>query len=210
LGLAVAKLDVVIPPARFGIAFASGLGSFVFVIAGVIEVLIVSLANKAGTNRLHVPDVSQLAFVRQVLIAKRFPRLAGVAGHHAALLAEVLDRVADVPDQRNLVFIVDVVISTFVVGVSQFLPAAVGLLLIRKAAYRLCRIAVVYEHVERGAGIIRLDGRGGFAVLEVCAACKGNRDRLGLGPCRIGGTCREVRGFGLLDGNDRIRRRRFE
>src|SRR5262245_51936 len=157
LGLAVDQLDVVVAAAGFRIALAPSLGSFVFVVAGVVEVLIIGLTNIAGADRLHMPDVAELALVRQVLIAKRFTRLAGMAGGHAALLAEVLDRVADVPDQRNLVFIVDVVISTFVLRVAQFLPAAVGLLLIRKAADRLCRIVVLHEHVEHVAGINRLD-----------------------------------------------------
>src|SRR5215510_3758696 len=72
--------------------------------------------------------------------------------------------------------------------IAQFLPAAVGLLLIRKAAYRVRRIVVLHEHVQHVAGINRLDGRGGLAPLEIRAACEGNRDRLSLSPCRVGGA----------------------
>src|SRR6516225_7529468 len=98
LGLAVDQLDVGITTARFRIALASRFGSFLFVVAGVVEVLIIGLTDIAGADRLHVPDVAELALVRQILVAKRFASLAGMAGHHAALLAEVFDRVADVPD----------------------------------------------------------------------------------------------------------------
>src|SRR5262245_44696032 len=91
LRLAVDQIDVGITTARFRIALASRLGSFVFVVAGMVEILIVGLSDKAGADRLHVPNVAELALVREVLVAKRFTGLAGVAGGHAAHLAEVLD-----------------------------------------------------------------------------------------------------------------------
>src|SRR5262249_56936080 len=115
----------------------------VLVVAGVIEILIIGLTVRTGADRFHVPDVAELALVREILIAKRFTRLAGMAGGHATHLAEVLDRVADVPNQRNLVFIVDVVVPALVLRIDQLFPTAVGLLLVRKAAYRLRRIVVL-------------------------------------------------------------------
>src|SRR5262245_31775345 len=148
LRLAVNQLDVIVAAAGLRVALASGLGSLVLVVAGVIEILIIGLAVRTGADRFHVPDVAELALARRVLIAKRFTRLAGMAGGHATHLAEVLDRVPDVPNERNLIFIIDVVVSALVLRIAQFLPAPVGLLLIRKAAYRLGWIVVLHEHVD--------------------------------------------------------------
>ena len=91
--------------------------------------MIVGLADIAGADRFQVPDVAELALVRQVFVAEGLGCLSDMAGDHAALLAESLDRAADVPDQRELVFIEFVVVAPLVIRVVEFLPAAVRLLL---------------------------------------------------------------------------------
>src|SRR5438552_7929367 len=72
LGLAVDELDVVVASSRLRVALPTGIGRLVLVVPGVIDVLIVHLANVTRAHRLHVPEVGQLAFGRRVLVAERF------------------------------------------------------------------------------------------------------------------------------------------
>jgi hypothetical protein len=133
--LAVDQLDVGIAATGLRVALAAGFRRLLLIVTRVIEVLVVDLPDISGADRLHVPYVAKLALARCIFVAKRLSGFARVARRHAAHLAEILDRVADIPDHRELVFIVDVVVATLVVGIAELLPAAVGLLLVWKAAH---------------------------------------------------------------------------
>src|SRR5215510_1281400 len=206
LGLAVDQFDVVVAAAGLGIALAPGLGSLVLVVARVVDVLVVRLADVAGADRLQVPDVTQLALGLRILVAKRLARLAGVAGRHAARTVETLDRTADVPDQSKLVLVELVVVAALVVRIGDLLPAAIRLLLIGAASHGFRRILVLHEHVERVGGINRFDARGGRSALEVRTAEEPNAQRFGLRPRRIGRAGGESRWLGRPESRDGVLR----
>jgi hypothetical protein len=145
------------------VALAAGAGGGLFVEAGVVEVLVVDEAERAGAHALHVPDVADFTILRR----------------HAALLVEAGDGVVDVPDHRPLVLVVDVVVATLVLRILQLLPRAVGLLLERAAAHRLGRVVALHEEIGHVAGVDGLQGGRGLAgAAEVGAFLQRDLDRL--------------------------------
>jgi hypothetical protein len=133
-----------------------------------------------------------------------------MAQHGAALLFETLDRVVDGPDHGPLVLVDQVVVAALVARVGDLLPGAVGLFLERDAARRIGGVLVLHQHVQGVGGVDGLEGAGGLAVDQVDAARQFHRQRLRLGPGRVGrerfqaggrrhpGRDQRVRGAGLL------------
>src|SRR5262249_50211429 len=138
--------DVVdIPAAGLRIALAAGFGRLVLVVARGIEILIVELADRAGADALPVPDVGLLPLVGKIFVAKRLAFTGMASGHASAGLEG--SRI-DVPNHRELVFVVLVVVAALVVGVLELLPRAVGLLDPRAPLEALRRIFVLDQEIH--------------------------------------------------------------
>ncbi len=187
-----------------GVALAPRVGALLRVVAGVVAVLVIDVAERAGAAALHVPHVHDLAGARRVLVAVGLA-LADVARDHAAVLLEAFDRVVDGPEHRPLVLVVDVVVAARVLGVDQLLPRAVGLPLVRTSADRVGRVVVLHQHVERIARVHGLQRRRGRAFApEVLAPGKIDRQRLGRLPGQV--RAAEHRRNQHLAGDERVGR----
>src|SRR5581483_6043839 len=204
--LLVVGLVVDVAAARLRVALAAGVRRLHRVVRGVVEVLVVDLADRRGaTDELRVPDVRALTG-REVLVAVRLA-LAGVAGGHAASLLE--GRRADVPDDRELVLVIEVVVAALVGRIGELLPRAVRLLHPRAALHALRLVLVLIHEVET---VGRVDGAHrhfGRAAGQVLAAdhLHGRRGR--AFPRGVHGAVeRRRRGHLLRDQVARLRARR--
>src|SRR5215470_11994635 len=168
--------DVVdIPSAGLRVALAAGFRRFVLVVACGVEILVVKLADRAGANALPVPDVGPLAFVGQILVAVRLA-LTGMARGHAP--ARLEGRRVDVPDHRELVFVVLVVVAASVVGVLELLPRAVGLLDPRASLEALGRVLVLHQEIHGVAYMHGAERHLRRAAREIPASDGLDRERL--------------------------------
>ena len=77
-----------------------------------------------------MPDVAALVSIGRVLVAVGFDVaiLAGMACGEATLRLEVRDALVDDPDEGELVFVIQVVVTAAVVGVLELSPRPVILL----------------------------------------------------------------------------------
>src|SRR5262249_28672179 len=144
--------DVVeVSASRLRVTLAARLRPLCLFLASAVAMLTGELPYRAGPDALPVPDVGLLTRVGKIFVAVRLAFADMACGHASPRLEG--GRV-DVPDHRELVFVVLVVVAALVVRILQLFPRAVGLLHPWAPLKALRGVLVLDEEIH---GVTRID-----------------------------------------------------